>query len=476
MLSLFVNQLPGSQRVAVTRDGRLIRYQQLNSEQENVQLGTIFLARITKVAAGISAAFVEIGQQQAGFLNGIDTRLAVVDGGKITTVSKPKEGQAVLVQLTKQAIREKLATYSCDLKLVGFNSILQPLEKGIRYSHDYRGDKQCWQERLASAVMGEQQPGWIVRTGADEAAPEEVHAEAGQLWQDWQTVCQGIHSGKPRPLHRPQPLMQLLTEGNKEGWRSILVDSPQLQQQLKSELTVRNRVLLRALKLHELETPLFDTYRIEDEVAKLQATRVWLKSGGTLDIQQSEAMLTIDVNTTKNQTTRKQTAALNTNMEAVEEIAHQVMVRNLAGLLVIDFVNARETGWRKNVDAALKKAFAKDYARNEIMAVNKLGVAMIARQRGLRDYQHSHNETCPRCHGRGYVKRTRTLAIEIQRKLLREIHGMEGEQLVIQAGQELANYLRAHHDLLFASLEQEHGVTIQIEKARIADRAYQLGM
>lgn len=459
MYSLFVSALPKTLRVAICEDGVLEGYHHIPRD-EDAYLGTIFLARVQKVLPGIGAAIVNLGQQGEAFLNWGKGSIAVVDGGVPRLVKRLKEGQAVLAQWTKPPIREKLAVLQGELKFTGFYVIYLPWGQGIRFSRDFSGDRSA-----LSQVLELDSGGLIIRSAASASDPALIQAEIDHLKQHFDHLLPALESGIARGLYTPNPLLSLITDKPIESWRSIYQDDESLHQELQALIQRQCPKLLPAVKLHLGNQTLFDTYKLEDALDDLHKSVLHLKSGGSIDIHQSEAMVTIDVNTGRNtQDKAGMSAGLRTNLEAVELIAHQIRVRQLAGLIVIDFVNARDKDWRKRLNQALKSALKKDAKAIDLVGVNELGVATLARQRADLDINHSFNEPCPRCRGKGWVATCKSIGIDIQTAILRDGISFTNEHLILQAGRELFHYLQDHQEVLFEVLCRQFSIKLSLQR------------
>lgn len=472
--SLFISCLPGLRRVAATRDGRLVRYRVFFDDGEVA--GGLFLGRVSKVTSAIGAAFVDLGDGQSGFLNSRDGQVLVVDGGRITPVRQIKEGQAVLVQMMRLGQGEKLATLSAEPKLVGLCLILLPQGQGVQFSRDFKGDREALTGALEALnrELGAE-PGWLVRSGSADATAEALASDGRALWAQWSQVLQGLDRGQPRLLFREDPVLRWIIEGHKQGWHAIHCDDPETVAALRTDLRERAPILASVLSCHDLELPLFDTYRLEDEIQRLEDNRVWLKSGGSLVFARTEALVTVDVNTARNTKDRDQTSsALRTNLEAVEELVCQLQARDLAGLVVVDFVNARESDWRKRVDRALGEALRGDPAKTEALPTNKFGVAMLTRQREADDAPDRLHELCGCCGGRGRVRSLERVALAVLVQLRRQAPGLDGECLKVRAGKELAAYLETHRTRFLEPLAKSYRIEIQLERAALSQRAFEI--
>jgi len=476
--SLFINVLPAAFRLAVLQDERLVRLEIVARRSKGpATAGAIFLGRVSGINTGIQAAFIDIGGKRHAFLNRRDLppRLLAAEAASLESVLK--EGRTLLVQVTKPGYEGKLPQVSGDLKLLGFSCILLPCSEGVRFSRQFTGERKPIREALAE-VQGDRTLGWIVRSAATPQAAATIAAEAKVLIARLAQLEREAEKGAPRQLYADDPIEEFLREYTKELPRSIYVDDEGLFAEVQERLRLGPPHLLAALKLHGGPSPLFDVYKIETEIMRASAAHVWLPSGGSLVFRQTEAMVTIDVNSGKNIKKRAgQSAALRTDLEAAVEIAHQLRVRNLAGLIVIDFINATEPGWRKLVDDACRTALAADPLAPDYLPINRFGLAHLTRARQRNSLAHVLQEPCPRCAGSGRIERLEIIALEIQRRLQHEAAGLNEPRMILRCHPELASYLDSHRKHLLAPLEQALAITIAVEEeATMPPRAYSLDL
>lgn len=473
MKSIFVNQLGEWLRIAITRDGAL-EYFAVEGPETHDPIGAIHLGRITNVVPAIQAAFLEIDKQQNAFLNRDDLPETMIKNNKAPLESLLKEGQTLLVQIKKPAFQGKLVQVTADPRLVGFFTILTPLSAGIRFSKRFKGDAAAIRIGLAQAmnqnsgepVNHDSEAGLIVRSGSATVTLPRIVTEWSYLSATYMELCSAAGQGPPRRLHEDSLIMRCLYDNWAGGIRSVYFDHRLLYERYKQLLMDRNPELLPAVKFHVANAPLFDTYKLESEIHNITAAKVWLKSGGSLHFHQTEAMVTIDVNTGKQSRRRSgASVALKTNLEAVKEAARQIRVRNLSGLIVMDLINPPEPGWRTEVNQSMARELARDPARTQLLPVNRLGILSLSRQRNRLDLNRALNQACGTCQGTGWVKKWTTLAREIQQTLAREAPGMKGETLVVACGKSLATYLESHHEGLFDDIERIFGIKIRVEHA-----------
>ena len=238
------------------------------------------------------------------------------------------------------------------------------------FSHRFKGQRADISAELTA--LGKD-VGWIVRSAAGEQGIEQLLAEARMLRSRLAELQAQQDHGKPRLLYTEHPIEEILRDHAHDNPRSIFIDDEHHHARIHTWLRREQPRLLPALKLHSDDAPLFDVYKVESEIHKAAAARVWLPSGGSLVFHQTEAMVTIDVNSGKNIKSRAgKSAALRTNLEAATEIVRQLRVRNLAGLIVIDFINASEKGWGQNSGSSMRGALASDPLTPDYLPINRL--------------------------------------------------------------------------------------------------------
>ena len=435
MFSVFVNVLPGLTRIAVTREDRLERLVYDRGQSGN--RGDIYLGQVTKVLPGIDAAFIDLGDGREAFLEGRGLPASIRGKGRAPIDSVLKQGRRLMVQITKPAWRDKAAQVSAEIKLVGF-SIIAVLGSGeLAYSRDLSDDFD--HEGLAEALPP---GGWVVRAGAASLEREQVVAEAALLKEQADSLTDAASRGGNRLLLARPPLLDVLCDGFKQGVRSIFIDEDDLLQQWREHLSRQNPRLCLVLRAHGGSVPLFNLFKIESEIEKALSPKVWLRSGGHLLFHHGDALTAVDVNTAKTKKRGAESTVMKTNLEAVNEICRQIRLRNLAGLIVIDFVNCREKGWQQRLDGALRKAFRSDSRAVDLLCVDKLGLVRLSRERLGLSLHDQLMERCGTCRGTGFVPSLTAVIAELGRKTLMEAAGLEDEVLVLVCGRQLAKAMK----------------------------------
>ncbi len=434
--SLFVNRLHGLTRIAVIRHDRLIHLG-LHREDETGLPGDMFLGKVTKVITGINAAFLDLGQGRSAFLNRADIPLPISKTSQADMASILKPGRLLPVQVKRAASGEKLMQVTAELKLVGFSGILVLGGKGISFSKRFKGEKQA--EPFEALLHGKGELGYIVRSSASGLNKDQRLAELDRLLKDHDRLQEVIRdTGKPGLLRSLCPVKACLTDYWGDGLRSVFFDDEALYEAYRNEISQSRPDLAPVLKLHSEPYPMFDLYKIESEIQKASASRVWLKSGGFFDIRHTEALVAIDVNSGRDvKSGEGRSSGMRVNLEAAAEIGRQARVRNLAGLVVVDFINGKGPSWRKQLDDALKKAFRGDPARTDLLPVNHLGLAQISRERLGPDLNSLLRDKCGVCQGVGWVKSAETVAQECELQLTRELIGTDAQSVEITCGRRL---------------------------------------
>ena len=456
-LSVFVNCLPAATRIAVTQKGRLIHWN-VHLPGATPALGSLFLARVKQWHPGMKAAFLDLGQEDPAFLDSRDLPKSLQDPAPVL-----KEGQSLIVQVKKPAYGKKLIQVTANIKLLGFHVVLLPDQSGIFFSRRFKGDQDKWKRQFTWIDNQKPSYGLIVRSSAGEVEPAQVEAEIRYMAQRLHKATKSGDQGKNRPLLIEDPVLTCLKEFDRQGINNIFVDNHTTYQQIRDTLAATNPPLLSALKCHAGETPLFDVYKIESAIDASRAARVWLKSGGWLDIGQTEAMVTIDVNSGKGRKGKQgMSAALTTNLEAAQELANQLRLRNLSGLIAVDFINAPDAGWQKICDRALAKSLRQDPLPVDLLPINRLGLAQLSRSRQFAGADDLLSQPCDRCGGRGRMPSLQGTLIEIQKITLRDAPGLEGDVLTFICGRDLAAHLKQNHGLLFQAAQDHFGMEVRI--------------
>ena len=460
-------------RVAVVEKSSL---EELYVERASVgaHVGNIYKGRVVNIESGIQAAFIEIGIDRNGFLHvsdlhpryfpkaksnvleNIGRRQALKDRPPIQSCLR--RGQELVVQVTKEGLKTKGPTLSTYLAIPGKHLVMMPWMKGHGISHKI--DDEDERKRLAQVFEESKPPsgqGFIIRTAGQGCNKRDVQNDLRYLQRLWRAVQKRIDSEKaPGDIYQESDLViRALRDVFNSKVTKIVCDSDRTVRKIKDFLSIAMPRLKTKVTYYDGKVPLFHKYQIEGEIAKVQSRTVELRCGGSIVIEQTEALVSIDVNSGRHrkQENAEQTA-FESNMEAALEIARQLRLRDLGGLIVCDFIDMRSQKNRKEIEAAFREAVKVDRARAKVLRISRFGVVEMTRQRMRPSLQLSTYLACPHCAGKGFVKSHESLALEIIRLLnlaASEDHIKRIELLVSPA---VADYLQNENRAAIAQIEQ----------------------
>ena len=471
---ILINSTPVQTRVAVVESGILA---EVHVERRNHKglVGNIYLGRVMRVLPGMQAAFVDIGLGRASFLHVSDMVTLGSDGLEIRSDETRDirdivcEGQSVVAQVVKDPLGTKGARITTHLSVSSRYLVFMPHTHHVGISQ--RIEDEAERDRLRALVeelaaglgVG---GGFIVRTAAEGVGAEGLDADMRFLLRLWASVRENTaRVSAPSLVHEDLPLaMRTLRDLVRPGLEKIRIDSTENFEKLRqfAEEFVPEAVGL--LELYQGERPIFDLYSVEDEIGKALGRRVQLKSGGYLIFDQTEAMSTIDVNTGAFVGTRNlEETIYKTNLEAANALARQLRVRNLGGIIIIDFIDMQDPEHRRQVLRNLERALERDPARTTISTVSELGLVQMTRKRTRESLERTLCETCSTCQGRGTVKSAETVCYEIFREILRDARSYENDTLLVLAAQSVVDRLLDEESANVADLEEFIGKTIRFQ-------------
>ncbi len=471
---ILINCTPQETRVGVMQAGVP---QELHIERAANRglVGNIYVGRVARVLPGMQSAFIEIGLERAGFLHVADIWEERQNTQPSDAPAKPierilSEGQSRLVQVIKDPIGTKGARLSTQISIAGRLVVYLPQDPhiGISQRIEDETERQLLREKLAQLLSADETGGFIIRTVAETATDAELRADIEYLKKLWLGIRgRALTAPAPTPLYQDLSLAQrVLRDIAGESTGRIIIDSRENFQKLQEFAAEYTPKVLEKLEHYTGERPLFDLYNVEDEIERALARRVELKSGGYLILEQTEAMTTIDVNTGGYVGTRSfDDTIFKTNLEAAQVIARQLRLRNLGGIIIIDFIDMESAEHRSAVLAELNKALARDRTRISVNGFTGLGLVEMTRKRTRESLEHVLCEPCTTCGGRGVVKTAQTVCYEVLREILREARQFNAREFRILASQSVIDLFLEEESQSLAMLGDFIGkpVSMQVE-------------
>ncbi len=473
---ILINVTPMETRVALIENGLL---QELIIERSNNRghVGDIFFGKVVRVMPGMDAAFVDIGLDRAAFIHIADVLPIDRDGLEVRSSDSQaiqallREGQHLVVQVAKDAISTKGARLTTHLTLPSRNLVYMPRtsHRGISQRLEDETERDRLLAILDLALQQEEwdQPGgFIVRTAAEGNGVEDFKEDIRYLQRLWNKVNRRLAASTDiNRVYREVPLyLRTVRDLINPQIEKIRVDNKKSFEEIEQFVADFVPELNTEIELYLGDRPIFDLYAIEDEINKALSRRVKLKSGGDLIIDQTEAMTTIDVNTGGYLGTRNHAeTVLKTNLEAVTAIARQLRIRNLGGIIILDFIDMTDPEHQRQVQRALAKVLEKDHARTTITGISELGLIEMTRKRTRESLGQVLNTHCPACEGRGTQKSAETVCYEIFREIIRIAKAYENDVLLVMASQIVVDRLLDEESDMLANLQELVGKTVKFE-------------
>ena len=437
-------------------------------------IGNIYKGRVSRVLPGMQAAFVDAGLERTAFLHASD----VGQNGESAPAIREllREGDEILAQVVKDPIGTKGARLTTFITLPSRYLVYMPEGSGVGISARIEDEQERERLRdLMENVITESEGGVIVRTAAEGAGLEALRADMLFLQKLWDVINRKAVETKSGDLvHEDLPLeVRVVRDVFHGGIEKVRIDSKESFQRVCDFATMFLPELAPLIELYTGRRPILDLYGVEDEIQKALDHKVSLKSGGYLIIDQTEAMTTIDINTGAYVGHRNLDETIfRTNLEAAVAIARQIRLRNLGGIIIIDFIDMQEEVHQQQVIDALEDALASDHARTQVHQVSPLGLVEMTRKRTRESLEHLLCEPCASCEGRGLVKTAETVCYEIFREILRQHRQFTFERVLVLAHQDVIEMLLDDESTSLAELEAFTGkpVRLQSESLYAQDR------
>jgi Rne/Rng family ribonuclease len=379
-----------------------------------------------------------------------------------------KPGQEILVQIAKEPIAKKGARITSHIALPGRFLVFMPTVTHVGVSRKIASDEERQRlKRILTHERGEASGGFIVRTAAEGASEEELRADLRFLIHLWNEIKQRSDSSKSPALiyHDLSLIERILRDQVSSNFSSIWVDSEADYERIVRFLNRFSPLLVRRVKLYTKDTPLFEHFGIQDEISKALRSKVWLKSGGSIVINQTEALVAIDINTGKyvGKSARLEDTIVKTNLDAVPEIVRQIRLRDLGGIIVIDFIDMDERKNRFKVLAALEEALKSDRAPTKVLQFNDFGLVAITRKRVKQSLERTLSVPCPTCQATGMVKSPATVCNEIYTELRKMKRHFDGSDVMLRVNPETVKVLKANNGTWINEFEELVGKNILIK-------------
>ncbi|MBS1517210.1 MAG: Rne/Rng family ribonuclease [Bacteroidetes bacterium] len=466
---ILINSVSEDIRIAITEDGKLAEFF-LDTPAKERNVGDIYLGKVGKVIPGIRAAFIDLGFKQDAFLHfsdigntlseyaamiGDDSDLEEDDEEEEETapVNTKEEyrrgpnlekGQDIIVQITKEPVANKGFRVTTKVSIPGRYLVLIPFEKKIGLSKQIYNPRE--KRRLRSIVKSNVPKGFgvIIRTVAAGQDENLILDDLNSLITMWNDIQSKVKSSEPpcilyKDLSTTSSVVRDLF---KEDISKVIVDSKKLYREIKSYIDETSPEFSEKVEHYSGSQPLFDVYNIEKQIEESLQRKVWLKNGGYIIIEATEAMTVVDVNSGKYARHRDQEInSLNTNLESAKEIVRQIRLRDIGGIIVIDFIDQYDEKNRRRLYEEVKKEFKNDRAKSTILPVSEFGIVEITRQRIRQNIIHTISDRCPMCKGTGHVQSRATFINRFERWIKRYRGGSNGRNIAVSVNPFIMNYL-----------------------------------
>ncbi len=473
---ILINVTPVETRVALVENGMLQEVYIERSLRKGI-VGNVYLGKVVRVLPGMQAAFVDIGLERASFIHASDIASLDSEGmeergnGSDNIRQVVREGQTLTVQIIKEPIGTKGARLSTHLSVSSRFLVYMPQTTHIGVSQRIEDEdererlKQQIQQCAAAeglAGMG----GFILRTAAEGVGIDELMVDMRYLKRLWLSIQQKIQDCQPPCVIYEDLSLSLRTMRDlvRPGLEKVRVDSRETFSKIEQFAQEFVPEVADSIECYAGDRPIFDLFGVEDEIQKALSRKVQLKSGGYLIFDQTEAMTTVDINTGAFVGHRNlEETIFKTNLEAATALARQLRVRNLGGMIIIDFIDMSESEHQRQVLRALEKVLAKDHAKTSITGISELGLVQMTRKRTRESLEQILCEPCPACAGRGTMKSAETVCYEVFREILRDARAYENETYLVLASQPVVDRLLDEESSSVADLEEFIGKEIKFQ-------------
>ena len=480
---ILINWSPQETRVAVIEHGALQELQVERSLERGL-VGNVYLGKVARVLPGMQSAFVDIGLEKAAFLHVADLMSSInsrhADADLLAAPPQPIEkqlfeGQAVMVQVLKDPIGTKGARLTAQISIAGRLLVFLPQDDHVGVSQKIPPKQREELRQRVVSLAGAAGGGFILRTNGEDALDAELQEDIAYLRKTWARIKEAALRLPPASvLHQDLDLLQrVLRDVVFEGTQTIRIDSREQFEKLKNFAAEFMPATAEKLELYTGERPIFDLFNIDEDIAKALGRRVDLKSGGYLIIDQTEALTTVDVNTGGFVGARNfDETIFKTNLEASLAIARQLRLRNLGGIVIVDFIDMTKDCHRDAVLAEFQKQLARDRVKTNVNGFSALGLLEMTRKRTRESLAHQLCEPCSACSGKGVVKTARSVTYDILREILREARQFNPREFRVVASPKVIELFLDEESQHLAGLSEFIGkpISLQAEAAMAQER------
>ena len=483
---ILINWSPQETRVAVIEHGALQELQVERSLERGL-VGNVYLGKVARVLPGMQSAFIDIGLDKAAFLHVADLMSSInsrhADADMPATIVQPIEkqlfeGQAVMVQVLKDPIGTKGARLTAQISIAGRLLVFLPQDNHVGVSQKIPPKQREELRQRVIGLAGTAGGGFILRTNGEDAVDAELQEDIAYLRKTWARIKDASVRLPPASvLHQDLNLLQrVLRDMVFEGTQTIRIDSHEQFAMLQKFAQEFMPATVPKLQHYAGERPIFDLFNIDQDIAKALGRRVDLKSGGYLIIDQTEALTTVDVNTGGFVGARNfDDTIFKTNLEASQAIARQLRLRNLGGIVIVDFIDMARDNHRDSVLAEFQKQLARDRIKTTVNGFSALGLLEMTRKRTRESLAHQLCEPCSACSGKGVVKTARSVTYDILREILREARQFNPREFRVVASPKVIELFLDEESQHLAGLSDFIGKPIFLQaEAAMAQEQYDI--
>ena len=485
---IIVNSNPNEVRVALLENGVLAEVH-IQRSSEEAAAGNIYKGKVLRVLPGMQAAFVDIGLEKAGFLHASD-----VVGTEASNPSdnvdpeevqydepdpswrylpiekKVRPGNELIVQIAKEPLGTKGARITSHVSLPGKYLVYMPTASQIGISKRIEQDRERRRLRSIIASAKPKEGGLIARTACEGLAKDDIVTDIRNLSDSWNNIrTKASRARAPALVHSELDLvLRCVRDMLSEEVDEIVIDSAEETHRTTDYISSFMPELANRVREHRGAEPIFDRYGVEEQVDRATEPKVWLKSGGYLVIDQGEALTMVDVNTGRYVGRRSQEeTVLKTNLEAATEVVQQLRLRNIGGIIIIDFIDMDESAHRERLMETLEVALQKDKTRTSVLRISEMGLVQMTRKRTRENLERLLSSPCPNCDGRGRIKSVPTMAHEILRKIQREAARTpkNGGRITVRANRDVISYLFNDEEHAIRALQRRLGRNVTLKVA-----------